>query len=406
MADTTYKSIHKGAQIDSAVTEVLNNLAGIQGVKVDDTELTPDTENKVNIDTTAFNIPAVVQETGTSTATVMSQNAVTTAINAIDIPEVVQQTGTSIETVMSQNAVTNAIGDLVIPTVLQETGISTTDVMSQNAVTTTFQPISAKDTASGYAGLNASGKVGTTAVGTLDTNNATAQAVPETAESFTADIDLHKISKTGTFSDLLSIPTTLSGYGITDGATSTYVDGKVEDSIVDGHTTIAPSGNAVYDALALKLDKTSTGTTRRVYGVDATDLQELTEVETTPTNSSTKLVTSGGVKTALDLKAPLASPTFTGIPTGITQSFTATLPYASWTGTEAPYTKAVTVTGILSTDSPNIDLELSSATYSDVATIQSSWANVYRGVTSADTITFHASTVPTIDIPLGIKVVR
>lgn len=447
--------------------------------------------------------------------------------------------------------------------VSQETGTSTTNVMSQNAVTTTFQPISAKDTASGYAGLNASGKVGTTAVGTLDTNNATAQAVPETAESFTADIDLHKISKTGTFSDLLSIPTTLSGYGITDaatstqgstadnaiqgvkcagsaltpdankvvdvtytalgtvpvslggtgsttasdaltslgaqsvtdntldttsktvpgaineintalgalgtasacdtgttdgtvpildasgklattvetdptvpawakaeskpsytfseigttpttlsgygitdGATATYADGKVEDSITDGHTTIAPSGNAVYDALALKLDKTSTGTTRRVYGVDATDLQELTEVETTPTDSSTKLITSGGVKTALDLKAPLASPAFTGVPTGIRQDFTATLPYASWTGASAPYTKAVTVTGILATDKPDIDLDLSSATYSDIATIQSGWANVYRGVTSADTITFYASTVPTIDIPLQIKVVR
>ena len=31
-----------------------------------------------------------------------------------------------------------------------------------------------------------------------------------------------------------------------------YADGKVEDSITDGHTTVAPSGNAVFDALALK----------------------------------------------------------------------------------------------------------------------------------------------------------
>jgi hypothetical protein len=36
--------------------------------------------------------------------------------------------------------------------------------------------------------------------------------------------------------------------------------------------------------------------------------------DTTPTASSTNLVTSGGVKTALDLKANLASPTFTGTP--------------------------------------------------------------------------------------------
>jgi hypothetical protein len=168
----------------------------------------------------------------------------------------------------------------------------------------------------------------------------------------------------------------------------------------------AATKNYADTAFALKLDKTSTGDLRRVYGVDSSNVQELTEVETSPTDSSNKLVTSGGIKSALDLKAPLASPAFTGIPTGIRQDFTATLPYASWTGSSAPYTKEVTVAGILSTDKPDINLDLSSATYSDVATIQSDWANVYRGVTSADTITFYASEVPTIDIPLGIKVVR
>lgn len=38
-------------------------------------------------------------------------------------------------------------------------------------------------------------------------------------------------------------------------------------------------------------------------------------VDTTPTASSTKMVTSGGIKTALDSKADLASPVFTGSPT-------------------------------------------------------------------------------------------
>ena len=37
-----------------------------------------------------------------------------------------------------------------------------------------------------------------------------------------------------------------------DAATKNYVDGKVADSITDGVTTIAPSQNAVHDALALK----------------------------------------------------------------------------------------------------------------------------------------------------------
>ena len=38
----------------------------------------------------------------------------------------------------------------------------------------------------------------------------------------------------------------------TNRLTKEYADGKVENSITDGHTTIAPSGNAVFDALALK----------------------------------------------------------------------------------------------------------------------------------------------------------
>jgi len=49
----------------------------------------------------------------------------------------------------------------------------------------------------------------------------------------------------------------------------------------------------------------------------------ITKVEnpdSTPTASSSALVTSGGVKAALDLKAPLASPALTGNPTAPTQS--------------------------------------------------------------------------------------
>lgn len=43
-----------------------------------------------------------------------------------------------------------------------------------------------------------------------------------------------------------------------------------------------------------------------------------TSVDTTPTASSTKMVTSGGVHSALELKAPLASPSLTGVPTAPT----------------------------------------------------------------------------------------
>lgn len=89
-----------------------------------------------------------------------------------------------------------------------------------------------------------------------------------------------------------------------------------------------------------------------------------------------------------------------------TTTYTATIATTDWTGSSAPYTKAVTVSGILSTDNPIIDLDLSSATYSDVASIQTNWGKIYRAVTSTDTITFYTSEVPTIALPIQIKVVR
>lgn len=75
MAD--YQSIHTGDEIDEATTKVLNGTSGIQGIKVNGTEVDADSENKVGI-----TIPIVSQTTGESTAEVMSQNAVTTELNS------------------------------------------------------------------------------------------------------------------------------------------------------------------------------------------------------------------------------------------------------------------------------------------------------------------------------------
>lgn len=83
----------------------------------------------------------------------------------------------------------------------------------------------------------------------------------------------------------------------------------------------------------------------------------------------------------------------------IIAKFTATIPSASWTGSSAPYSKAVTVTGILSTDKPIIDLVLTGTYATDLVMIEN-WAKIYRAVTSADTITFYATEVPSADIDI------
>lgn len=82
---------------------------------------------------------SVVQTTGSSTTSVMSQKAVTDALKAIDgnDVEVTQYMGQSTEKVMSQKAVTNELQKLSNNKVevVQNTGSSTLSVMSQKATT-------------------------------------------------------------------------------------------------------------------------------------------------------------------------------------------------------------------------------------------------------------------------------
>lgn len=86
--------------------------------------------------------------------------------------------------------------------------------------------------------------------------------------------------------------------------------------------------------------------------------------------------------------------------------YTITLPYTDWLGTSAPYSKSVNIDGILATDKLLFELNLSSADYEDISTIQSAWFNVYRKVAGADKITFYSHEVPSIDIPLNVIALR
>lgn len=70
--------------------------------------------------------------------------------------------------------------------------------------------------------------------------------------------------KTFTLSPIVPTPTTN-----TQATNKSYVDGKVTDIITDGVTTIAPSQNAVFDALALKEDKSNKNIANGYAGLDA-----------------------------------------------------------------------------------------------------------------------------------------
>ena len=83
---------------------------------------------------------------------------------------------------------------------------------------------------------------------------------------------------------------------------------------------------------------------------------------------------------------------------------TATLD-TTWAGTSAPYSKTVTVGGILATDTPIIDVVMS-GTYATDDARSKAWGHIYRAVTSDNSITFYAKNKPTVELPIQIRVVR
>ncbi len=125
-------------------------------------------------------------------------------------------------------------------------------------------------------------------------------------------------------------------------AVKTYADSKVADAINDSTTDIAPSQNAVFDALALKAPLSSptlvtpnigaaTGTSLQLSGLTASQLlstdgsKNLTSltVATYPSLTEVSYVkgVTSAIQTQLGLLAPKASPAFTGtvtLPTGLT----------------------------------------------------------------------------------------
>ena len=94
----------------------------------------------------------------------------------------------------------------------------------------------------------------------------------------------------------------------------------------------------------------------------------------------------------------------TGSATGIKKTYSGTLS-TSWSGSKAPYTQAVTVSGILATDTPILDYT-NSGTYATDQNREEGWLNIYRAVTTANRITFYAHEKPTVSIPFTAQVVR
>jgi hypothetical protein len=83
-----------------------------------------------------------------------------------------------------------------------------------------------------------------------------------------------------------------------------------------------------------------------------------------------------------------------------------TIPTTGWSAGPAPFTRAITVTGISEADIPTIDIDLSTVDFANVPAHLEAWNLIYRAVTTANTITFYATVVPVTQIKVIAKVVR
>ena len=85
--------------------------------------------------------------------------------------------------------------------------------------------------------------------------------------------------------------------------------------------------------------------------------------------------------------------------------YTTTISTSDWSGTE-PATAVKTVSGILSSDRPVVDVDLSSVDFEDIADVAGSWGLVYRATTASGSITLYSFEKPEVELPIQIKVVR
>ena len=86
--------------------------------------------------------------------------------------------------------------------------------------------------------------------------------------------------------------------------------------------------------------------------------------------------------------------------------YTVTLAAESWTGSAAPYTQTVNVTGILASDRPIVDAALTGTSSTDKAILKA-WGLVSRIVTADGSITATCyDEKPEVDIPFQMEVIR
>ena len=77
----------------------------------------------------------------------------------------------------------------------------------------------------------------------------------------------------------------------------------------------------------------------------------------------------------------------------------------AWSGSAAPYTQTISVSGMLATDNPIVDVTPDS-TYDTAVSQVEAWGNIHRITTAANSITVYANDKTEVAIPIQLKCIR
>lgn len=134
----------------------------------------------------------------------------------------------------------------------------------------------------------------------------------------------------------------------------------------------------------------------RWNGKAATDSEELKNLIAQETDELENLITqeTNELRTSLNQKATTAN-------------YSATFTTNGWS-LSAPYQQTVAVNGILVTDTPIVDVDMSSASTGDAGTaLTEAWNCIGRVTANAGSVTAYCyEEKPTVNVPIVLKVVR
>jgi hypothetical protein len=225
-------------------------------------------------------------------------------------------------------------------------------------------------------------------VATLDANSKVPAAqLPSYVDDVLEFADLASFPATGETGKIYVTLDTNKTYRWTGSA---YVE--ISASLVpnNGTLTLATSGIATGDQTF-----TADQTTNATFTVDVPG----TDLGSSGTGGTRTITSSTGNDTTITYNA-------SDVGAATAQFYTTTIATTDWSGTD-PVTAVKTVSGVLSTDQPLIDIDLSAVTFADVEDKQTEYAKLFRvAATDANEITFFATETPTEELVINIKVVR